>query len=223
MSEPQAQDVVARSLSGYLGVPFEAEDIALTNASIAALAVTFRALCEPGDEVITISPPHFLYAALIVAAGAVPVSVPIDRTSLDLDLPAIEGAITPRTRAIIVNTPHNPTGKIFPRETLDELARILEAASRRGDPIILISDEAYHRILFDGRAFVSPSACYDRTLVVYSYGKVLLAPGERIGYIADAGARCGSTGPDRGTDRDRMGLPERAPAARDRRPRRAHR
>jgi aspartate aminotransferase len=184
MSEPEAQDVVARSLSGYLGVPFEADDIALTNASIAALAVTLRALCEPGDEVITISPPHFLYAALIVAAGAVPVPVPIDRTSLDLDLPAIEAAITPRTRAIIVNTPHNPTGKIFPSETLDGLARILEAASRRGDPIIVISDEAYHRILFDGRTFVSPAACYERTLVVYSYGKVLLAPGQRLGFIA---------------------------------------
>ncbi len=181
MSEPEGQEVVARSLSGYLGVPFEAKDIALTNASIAALAVTLRALCEPGDEVITISPPHFLYAGLIVAAGAVPVSVPIDRASLDLDLPAIQAAITPRTRAIIVNTPHNPTGKIFPRETLQELARILE---RRGDPIYLISDEAYHRIMFDGRSFVSPAACYDRTLVVYSYGKVLLAPGQRLGFIA---------------------------------------
>ena len=181
MSEPEGQEVVARSLSGYLGVPFEPPDIALTNASIAALAVTLRALCEPGDEVITISPPHFLYAALIVAVGAVPVSVPIDRASLDLDLPAIAEAITPRTRAIIVNTPHNPTGKIFSRETLEGLSRILE---RRNDPIYLISDEAYHHILFDGRTFISPAACYDRTLVVYSYGKVLLAPGQRLGFIA---------------------------------------
>jgi aspartate aminotransferase len=186
MSEPDAQKVVADDLRDYLGVPFEPEDIALTNASIAALAVTLRTICEPGDEVIVISPPHFLYPALIVASGATTVSVKVDPGSLDLDLNAIEAAITERTRAVIVNTPHNPTGKIFPPATLTALAALLSDASDRHQPIYLLSDEAYNRILFDDGEFTSPAAYYPRTLLIYSYGKVLLAPGQRIGYIAIA-------------------------------------
>jgi aspartate aminotransferase len=186
MSEPHAQKVVADDLREYLGIPFESEDIRLTNAAIGALAVTLRTVCEPGDEVIIISPPHFLYPALIVATGATPVAVKIDAQTMDLDLVAIGAAITERTRAIIVNTPHNPTGKIFPPETLEGLAALLSEESDRHQPIYLLSDEAYNRILFDDRTFTSPAAFYPRTLLIYSYGKVLLAPGQRIGYIAIA-------------------------------------
>jgi aspartate aminotransferase len=183
-SEWPARRVVAASLNDYLGLPFDPEDVFITNASIAALAVTLRVICEPGDEVIIISPPHFLYGALILATGARPVSVRIDEGTFDLDLPAIEAAITERTRAVIVNTPHNPTGKIFPPDTLEGLAGILSDASVRHQPIYLLSDEAYNRILFDGRRFTSPAAVYPRTFLIYSYGKVLLAPGQRIGYVA---------------------------------------
>jgi aspartate aminotransferase len=186
MSEPGAQKVVAEDLREYLGIPFEPEDIALTNAAIAALAVSLRTICEPGDEVIIISPPHFLYPALIAATGATTVSVKVDPSTLDLDLDAIGAAITERTRAVIVNTPHNPTGKIFPPETLERLATLLSSASERHQPIYLLSDEAYNRILFDDGEFTSPAAYYPRTLLIYSYGKVLLAPGQRIGYIAIA-------------------------------------
>jgi len=156
-SEPDARAVVAASLGRYLGIPFDGEDIILTNASIAALAVTLRTICEPGDEVITISPPHFLYSALISGAGARALPVRIDPDTLDLDVDAIGSAITGRTRAIIVNTPHNPTGKIFPPQTLLRLAQVLNDASERGQPIYLVSDEAYNRILFDDRAFTSPA------------------------------------------------------------------
>jgi aspartate aminotransferase len=183
-SEPEAQAVVAASLREYLGIPFEPQDVALTNASIAALGVTLRTICEPGDEVITISPPHFLYKALIIAAGATTVPVSIDWSTLDLDLDAIERAITPKTRAIIVNSPHNPTGKIFPPETLERLAAILTKASEENQAIYLISDEAYNRILFDDRTFTSPVGFYPRSFLVYSYGKILLAPGQRIGFVA---------------------------------------
>jgi aspartate aminotransferase len=183
-SEWPARRVVAASLNDYLGLPFDPEDVFITNASIAALAVTLRVICEPGDEVIIISPPHFLYGALILSTGARPVSVRIDEGTFDLDLPAIEAAITERTRAVIVNTPHNPTGKIFPPDTLEGLAGILSDASVRHQPIYLLSDEAYNRILFDGRRFTSPAAVYPRTFLIYSYGKVLLAPGQRIGYVA---------------------------------------
>jgi aspartate aminotransferase len=184
MSEPSAQEVVASSLRDYLGIAFEPEDIAMTNAAIAALAVTFRVLCQPGDEVIIIQPPHFLYEPLIMGAGASAVRVPVVPETFDLDVDAIEAAITPNTRAVVVNTPHNPTGRIFPPEQLERLAAVLTEASERHQPIYLLSDEAYNRILFDEREFHSPVAFYPRSLLLYSYGKVLLAPGERIGYIA---------------------------------------
>jgi aspartate aminotransferase len=183
-SEEPARQVVAASLRDYLGVPFDPDDIFITNAAIAALAVTLRTICEPGDDVIIISPPHFLYGALILSAGARPVNIRIDERTLDLDLDAIEAAITERTRAVIVNTPHNPTGKIFPPETLEGLGSILAAASARHQPVYLLSDEAYNRILFDDRSFTSPAAVYPRTFLIYSYGKILLAPGQRIGYVA---------------------------------------
>ena len=128
LSEPEAQAVVAGSLRTYLGIPFEPEDIVLTNASIAALAVTLRTVCEPGDEVVIVSPPHYLYEPLIRAAGAATIRVKVLWETFDLDLRAVAGALTPRTRAMIVNTPHNPTGKIFPPPTLRQLAGLLADA-----------------------------------------------------------------------------------------------
>src|SRR5207342_959160 len=98
---------------------------------------------------------------------------------------AIDSAIGPGTRLVIVNSPHNPTGRIYGRETLDELAALLERASSRiGHRIYLLSDEPYRRLRFDGRGFDSPAAIYPWTFISYSYGKVLLAPGQRLGYLA---------------------------------------
>src|SRR5690606_40866487 len=94
-------------------------------------------------------------------------------------------AITPRTRMIIVNSPNNPTGRIYPPSTLRDLAQVLEEASERnGRRIILLSDEAYSRIVFDGGDYPSPTAFYPDTLIAYTYGKTLLTPGQRIGYVA---------------------------------------
>src|SRR5437764_1560007 len=134
MSEPNAQEVVARSLRDYLGIEFEAEDVALTNAAIAALAVTLRTICQEGDEVIIIQPPHFLYEPLLMAAAASAVRVPVTPDTFDLDVDAIAAAITPRTRAVVVNTPHNPTGRIFPTDPLERLAATLTDASARPQP-----------------------------------------------------------------------------------------
>jgi len=122
---------------------------------------------------------------MLLAADAVPRAVALRPPRFDLDLEAIEAAIGPRTRLVIVNTPHNPTGRIYGRDDLAALAEMLERASRRvGRPIFLLSDEPYRRLRFDGRAFTSPAAVYPWTLVSYSYGKVLLAPGQRLGYLA---------------------------------------
>ncbi|MEX1159142.1 MAG: aminotransferase class I/II-fold pyridoxal phosphate-dependent enzyme [Thermomicrobiales bacterium] len=185
MNEPASQQVVASSLSERFGMPFEPDDIALTAAGFAAIFVALTAVVDAGDEVIFNLPPWFFYGLATVAAGGVPVTVPVDAATFDLNLAAIEAAITPRTRAIIVNTPCNPTGKIYPPETLERLAILLDEASRRNDrTIYLISDEAYNRIVFDGIQFHTPLEYYPNAMMAYSYGKTLMAPGQRIGYLA---------------------------------------
>jgi aspartate aminotransferase len=184
LSEPNARAAVARTLTTRTGLPWDPADVAMTNGGFAALAVTMRAILEPGDEVVFLSPPWFFYELLIVAADGVPVSVGLEPPAFDLDPAAIEAAITPRTRAILINTPHNPTGRIYPLESLRELGRVLERVSAGRDrPVILVCDEPYNRIVFDGRTFHSPSEVYPNTIVTYSYGKTLLAPGMRIGYV----------------------------------------
>jgi len=146
--------------------------------------VTLRALVEPGDEVVFLSPPWFFYELLILAAGGEPVRVRLQPPTFDIEPAAIEAAITPRTRAVLVNSPHNPSGRVHDLATFRALAATLEAAAERfGRPIYLISDEPYNRIVFDGRFAHSPAEVYPHTLITYSYGKTLLAPGMRIGYV----------------------------------------
>jgi aspartate aminotransferase len=200
MSEPRSQAAVARSLSARTGIEWDPADVAMTNGGFAAIAVAMRTLVQPGDEVIFLSPPWFFYEILILAAGGVPVRVPLAPPSFDLDLAAIDAAITPRTRAILINTPHNPSGRVYPPADLQALAETLESASERiGRPVFLVSDEPYNRIVFDGRVFHSPAEAYPNTLITYSYGKTLLAPGMRIGYLTVP-----PTMPDRVALRDRV-------------------
>lgn len=183
--EPAAQAAVAESLRRSRGAPYEAQDIAITAGGFGALAAALLAVLEPGEEVIYPRPGWFFYAALTRAAGAAPVPVDLVPDTFDLDLGAIEAAITVRTRVVVVNTPHNPTGRIFPRAQLDALGRVLTRASKRhGKVIWLLSDEPYARLVFQGHAHASPDASYAQTLVAYSYGKTLLAPGERLGWLA---------------------------------------
>jgi aspartate aminotransferase len=177
--------VVAAALAGRHGLAFEPEDVAMTTGAFGAIATAFALALDAGDEVIYSLPPWFGYAPLMRHAGAVPVAVRARPESFDLDLEAIEQALGPRTRLVIVNTPNNPTGRIYPPDDLARLAEILTAASARfGRPILLLSDEPYNRLVFDGKAFHSPAAHYPYTLISYSYGKVLLTPGQRIGYLA---------------------------------------
>ena len=185
LSEPASQRTVAGSLSARTDLTWDPDDVAMTNGGFAALAVSLRALLQPGDEVLFLSPPWFFYEILILAAGGVPVRVRLEPPTFDLDPATIAAAITPRTRAVLVNTPHNPTGRIYPPEALRALGDLLaEAGRRNGRTIYLVSDEPYNRIVFDGRPFHSPATVYPATIVTYSYGKTLLAPGMRIGYVA---------------------------------------
>ena len=185
MYEPASQEAAAASLRNLTGLPFAPEDILLTTGGFTALALGMKAVADPGDEIIFSLPPWFLYEALSVEAGLVPVKVSIDRETLDLDVAAIAAAITPRTRIVIVNSPNNPTGRIYGPETLGRLATVLEEASaRNGRRIYLLSDEPYNRIVFSGQGFRTPAEFYAHTLVAYSYGKTLLSPGQRMGYLA---------------------------------------
>jgi aspartate aminotransferase len=184
LSEEASQRTVARTLSARTGLPWDASDVAMTNGGFAALAVAMRTLVDPGDEVVFLSPPWFFYEMLTLAAGGEPVRVRLDPPDFEPDLERIRAAISPRTRAVIVNSPHNPSGRIYGPELLASLAAMLgEESDRVGRPIWIISDEPYNRILFDQRAYHSPAEHYPHTIVTYSYGKTLLAPGQRIGYL----------------------------------------
>ena len=184
LSEPASQRTVASTLSRRTGMDWDPRDIAMTNGGFAALAVAFRTLVDPGDEVVFLSPPWFFYELLVLAVGGVPVRVKLEPPGFDLDVARIAAAITPRTRAVLVNSPHNPSGRIYPPESLRALADALtDASARIGHPIWIISDEPYNRIVFDGRTYHSPAEVHAHTVITYSYGKTLLAPGQRIGFL----------------------------------------
>ena len=184
LSEPASQRTVAETLTARTGLPWDPADVAMTNGGFAAIAVALRTLVEPGDEVLFLSPPWFFYEILILATGGEPVRVTLEPPAFDLDVDRIAAAIGPRTRAVLVNSPHNPTGRVYTPEVLTSLADALADASERiGHPIWILSDEPYNRIVFDGRKAHSPAEFYAHTVVTYSYGKTLLAPGQRIGFL----------------------------------------
>lgn len=184
-SERAAQEAVAAGLRGDLGLDFEPDDIAMTQGAFGAISLALAMLADAGDEVVIPVPGWFCYAPMLHAANLVPVGAPLAPVDFDLDVDEIARAISPRTRIVIVNSPANPTGRVYPKETWDALATVLDEASHRhGRRIWLVSDEPYRRIRFDGIGFASPAGSYPWTVVDYSYGKVLLAPGQRLGYLA---------------------------------------
>ncbi len=184
-SEEEPQAFLAGRVGKELGLVFAPADIALTTGAFAAIMVAFHHVLDAGDEAIFSEPAWFCYEPLLLAAAAVPRKVTLKTPSFDLDLDAIDAAIGSKTRLLIINTPHNPTGRIYSREMLEKVADLLERASARiGRRIYLLSDEPYRRLRFDGRGFDSPASVYPWTFISYSYGKVLLAPGQRLGYLA---------------------------------------
>jgi aspartate/methionine/tyrosine aminotransferase len=184
-NERPAQEAVAAGISAELGLDFEPDDIAMTQGAFGAIELALALVADAGDEVVIPAPGWFCYEPMLHQANLVPVTAALDPVDFSLDVDAIARAITPRTRVVIVNSPSNPTGRVFPRETWEELATVLESASQmHGRRIWLLSDEPYRRIRFDGIGFTSPVGSYPWTMIDYSYGKVLLAPGQRLGYLA---------------------------------------
>jgi aspartate aminotransferase len=139
-----------------------------------------KALLDHGDEVITVAPFFFDYAYYAENHGGKLIVVP-PRSDLTPDIAKIEGAITPRTKAILVNSPNNPSGVVYPASTFIELEALLERASQ---PIVLISDEPYKALVFDGVTVPEVPTLVTRTIIATSWSKTLALPGERIGYLA---------------------------------------
>jgi aspartate aminotransferase len=185
LGDARASAAAAEGLSAELGIVFEPQDILLTRGAHGALASALAMVVDPGDEVVFVSPPWFFYEVLIMHVGATPVRVRCDMQTWDLDVDALERALTPKTRVVLINTPNNPTGRIYPAETLDRLGRILATHEETtGRPLYLLSDEAYSKVLFDGNRMVTPAHHYARTILVHTYSKSSLAPGQHIGYLA---------------------------------------
>ena len=181
---PETRQAVADSLSAETGLSFGVGDILMTCGAAGAANVTLRAILNPGDEVIILSPYFGEYVYYIQNHQGAPVIVPTN-AEFGLDLDAIDAAITPRTRAVMLNAPNNPSGVVYPAGDIAALADLLSRAeTRHGSEIFIISDEPYRRIIYDDLVYPQVFPHYERTIVVNSHAKDLGLPGERIGHIA---------------------------------------
>ncbi len=181
---PSTRGAIAAYLAGKAGVPYTGEHVVMSVGAGGGLNVIFKALLDPGDEVICLAPYFVEYRFYITNHGGHMVLLQTNE-QFRFDLDAIENAITPKTRALVVNAPNNPTGVVYPAEDYDALADVLTRASERfGRPIYLVSDEPYRAIVYDGVDVPWPVNHYRDTIHVTSFSKDLAMPGERIGYIA---------------------------------------
>ena len=179
---------VRRAIADYVasmhGATVDPNLIYLTVGAAASLTVSLTALLEAGDEVILLAPFFPEYRVFVERTGAVAVPVLCNTKTFQPDLAALRAAITEKTRAIIVNSPNNPTGAVLTRESIEGLASVLEEASAaNGAPIYLIADEPYRELVYGGVEVPYLPHFYRNTLVCYSFSKSLSLPGERIGYI----------------------------------------
>ncbi len=182
---PEVRAAIASYLASTVGLPFEGRHVIMTVGAAGGLNVFLKAVLDPGDEVIIVAPYFVEYLFYIDNHGGRAVRVDADPDTFDLDVPAIERAITPRTRALVICTPNNPTGVVYPDSTLSALGRMLEGKSAELETTIyLVSDEPYRKIVFDAELAPSHLAHYADSVLVTSHSKDLALPGERIGYVA---------------------------------------
>ncbi|HJA00352.1 MAG TPA: pyridoxal phosphate-dependent aminotransferase [Candidatus Collinsella stercoripullorum] len=180
---PEARRAVAESLNRRFGTSYGMGDVFMTVGAAASVSMCVHALANPAEEVIVIAPYFPEHAVWIEKAGAACVEVLADQTTFQIDPAAVAAAITPRTAAVIIDSPNNPTGAVYTRETLESLAAVLEEANAgREQPIFLISDEPYREIVYGAEVPWVPSI-YEDTVVCYSYSKSLSLPGERVGWV----------------------------------------
>ena len=181
---PGTRAAVAAEVSEAAGVPLSADHVVMTCGAGGALNVILKTILDPGEEVIIPAPFFVEYRFYVDNAGGVARIVPT-KEDFSLDLDAIGGAITERTKAVLINSPNNPTGKVYDEPSILELATLLaERGKSLQRQIYLISDEPYREIVYDGVAVPSVLKSYPDSFIASSYSKSLSLPGERIGYIA---------------------------------------
>jgi len=180
----ETRQAVADYLSNLNNLSFGPEDIVMTVGAAGALNVILKVILNPGDEVIIPAPYFMEYNSYIDNYGGIPKTVATN-PDFSLDLFAIEKAMSSNTRAVLINNPNNPTGSVYEKDELIQLAELLTQYSQRyGEPIYLISDEPYSKIIYNGLKCPSIFDAYRESVLATSFSKDLSLPGERIGYIA---------------------------------------
>lgn len=180
---PEVRATLAQNLNRRFGTSYSAENLYMTCGAAASLAISLKAIINPGDEVCVLAPYFPEYRVWVESMGAKLVEIPLT-DEFTLDFSAIECAINPHTKALIINTPNNPVGNVYSPCDLKRLAEVLRHQSEFvGHPIFLISDEPYRELVYDDIEIAWVPSLYDYTLVCYSWSKSLSLPGERIGYI----------------------------------------
>ena len=185
------REAVAASLERRFGLPYRKEHVFMASGAAGALAHAFRLVTQPGDEILTFAPYFPEYGPYVNLTGAVLKVVPPDTERFQIRFDKLEEMLTEKVKAVLVNTPNNPSGTVYSGETLSRLSDLLcQKSAEYGHEIYLISDEPYREIVFQGVEAPCVSAFYDNTIMCYSFSKSLSIPGERIGYVA-VNPRCG--------------------------------
>lgn len=184
VGDNETRKAIADDLNRRFGTLFGMHNFYMTCGAAASLCITFRALAEKGDEIIIFAPYFPEYKVFISSQGATPVEVKCNADTLQIDLDAFEKAITVNTKAVVVNSPNNPSGVVISEDTVRGMCEILKRKQEEyGKPIFLISDEPYRELVYDGVTVPFLTKYYDNTIVCYSFSKSLSLPGDRIGYI----------------------------------------
>lgn len=182
---PDVRARVADYMKAQSGRAFTADDIVMVVGAAAGLSVVFHSLLDPGDEVIVLAPYFMEYNSYVGNQGASVKPVKTLPGTFRPDVPAVRAAIGPRTKAIILNSPNNPSGAVYPEEDLLALRDALaDAEAEFGTPLYVVSDEPYVKIVYDGVEVPSVARVFPNSIVVNSFSKSLALPGERIGYVA---------------------------------------
>ncbi|MGN0165194.1 MAG: pyridoxal phosphate-dependent aminotransferase [Lachnospiraceae bacterium] len=181
---PEVREVIAQHLNKLFGTSFSQKNILMTVGAAGGLNVILKTLLNPGDEVLSFAPFFVEYRNYVANYDGNLITVPTDSETFLPDTEALAAAITPLTKALIINTPNNPTGVIYSEEVIKGVAAVLEAKEKEyGISIYLIADEPYRELAYDGVEVPYLTKYYHNTIVGYSYSKSLSLPGERIGYL----------------------------------------
>ena len=182
---PETREKIAVMLSKETGMAFLAHDVIMTSGAAGGLNVVLKTILNPDDEVVVISPFFVEYLFYIQNHGGNPVIVPSCHETFEPDLTALAAAVTARCKAVIINSPNNPSGVVYSKEILAGMGKVLSDAEKRyGTKILVISDEPYNKIIYDGVKVPNVFSFFKHSVVVNSFSKSLAVPGERIGYIA---------------------------------------